>query len=175
MEWSVVVNKLVNDASNSNNEHVILTSLAGERQLFYLNILTGAYSKSSISNKDQSANGYSETYKIDGKIKIAAIFSFNESLALFYDKPIMLNQKGLKASIKSGGFFKSRFELKLNDEVILDFKYWSPDVQTDVFYDIVDYLKIEPFDKRVKEMHEMSQYFLVEDKAKRLELVYRNI
>ena len=159
---------------NLNNEHVILTYLAGERKLFYLNILTGDYSESSLSNEDHCGNGFSETYKIDGKVKIAAVFSFNESLALFYDKPIMLNQKGLKASIKSGGFFKRKFELKLNDEVILDFKYWSPDIQTDVFEDVVEYLKKEPFDKRVKEMHKMSKYFLVADKKKRRELNYNN-
>lgn len=118
--------------------------------------------------KDKLCQGYGCLHKVNNKNDLIALYSSKEGLYFYcLGKLIRLDQPNLKCSLKHG-FFKSKFELFLNDEESIKVSYQRTAFGSEVLDDV--YELITDNNNSGKRIEKLIKVLSETDKEKRFEL-----
>lgn len=118
-----------------------------------------SYEWSIKKSSNAHINGYGDFYDINGVEKLVIILGWGNTIYFFCDSLIDLAQDNLSASIHSKWFLKNKFVLRSGGGVLINVTYKKTEIESDIFMDVVDYLKIKPFEERLKKITRMVNYY----------------
>ena len=155
-----------------NDNGCVTISVAGENNLYLLNVLEGICIQSNLEVHSQAANGYGVLIDTDGKHELVAIYGFNQTVYFFYRKSYRIDNPDLSI-VEKDGIFKSKFQLFLNGNKEIDIKYKQIDIENDIFLDLKDWLEVKPREKLISMLSKQAEFFSETDFAKRADLKWQ--
>lgn len=121
------------------------------------------------------SHGYCDFYKLKDKSqKLVFIANINQELYFFCDNLYNISDNSLRAELKYG-IFSRHFTLKKFGKVVLDITYQSVEIDSNIFLDFMDWLKISPNTKKLKMIERSIRFYNEHDKQKRYLIGMENI
>lgn len=146
-------------------KNIFLKAINSEK-LISFDIDSYQYHETNLQDENLS-HGYCDFYTLKDKSqKLVFIANINQGLYFFCDNLYNISDSSLQAELKYG-IFSRHFTLKKFDKIILDITYQSVDIDSDIFLDFVDLLKINPNTKKLKMIERSIRFYNEHDKQKR--------